>query len=206
VKNRVEIFDLEKTVECLEKAKEFVKQTAINKGQILFIGGKSEAKKVIMESALKLHLPYVAGRWLGGTLTNFSEIRKRIEKMESLISQREKGELVKYTKKERLILNKEIEKLSEMFSGLVEMKELPKALFVIDSRHERNAIEEAKKKNIPVVALTGSDCDLAEIDFPIPANDASLSSIRFFVEKISESYREGRKSENLQETKETNQN
>ncbi len=194
VKNRVEIFDLERTKESLEKAKEFVKQTAAQRGQILFVGGKSEAKKAIMEAASELGLPYVAGRWIGGTLTNFPEIRKRVEKMEDLINQREKGDLAKYTKKERILIDKEIDKLNDMFFGLVKMKELPKALFVVDSRHEENAVLEARGRHIPIVALTGSDCNLAAVDFPISANDASLSSIRFFVGEIVKSFREGQKS------------
>lgn len=191
VKNRVEIFDLEKTGVLLEKASDFVKKMGIEGRQILFVGGKSEARDAIKTAALSLDMPYVAGRWIGGALSNFKEIRSRVDKFLDLTAKREKGELVKYTKKERLLIDREIEKLDRLFSGLIPMKELPKALFVIDSKHESIAVTEARKAGIPVVALMGSDCDLKDVDYPIPGNDASMASIAFFVNKIVWAYKEG---------------
>jgi small subunit ribosomal protein S2 len=124
-------------------------------------------------------------------LTNFPEIRKRVEKLESLVSQKEKGELVKYTKKERLLIDREINRLREFFFGLSVMKNLPAALFVVDSKKESIAVKEAKMMGIPVISLSGTDNNLNEVDFPIPGNDASRTSIEFFLHKIAEGYKAG---------------
>lgn len=192
VKNRVEIFDLEKTSSLLEKAQNFVRTLASEGKQILFVGGKNEARDAIKKAALSLDMPHVSGRWIGGTLSNFKEIRSRVEKLLDLTAKREKGELAKYTKKERLLIDRDIEKLDRFFSGLIPMKELPKALFVIDSKHEKIAVTEARKMGIPVIALLGSDCDLRAVNHGIPGNDASTASIAFFVDKIAWAYKEGR--------------
>ncbi len=192
-KNNIEIFDLEKTLPLLESAKGFVKNIVANGGQILFVGAKSEAKNAIKTGADLAEMPYVTNRWIGGTITNFPEIKKRVDRLQDLLGQREKGELSKYTKKERLLLDREIETLDKMFSGLVSMKKLPAAIFVIDPRREKTAVAEAKRKKIPVVALAGSDCDLKQVEFSIPANDASMASIKYFVEQIVEAIKIGRK-------------
>ncbi len=191
-KNKVEIIDLEKTNEQLEKALEFVKSLAKAGKQILFVGGKNEARNAIKIGAMSVDMPYVDGRWIGGAITNFPEIKKRIAKFEDLQKQKEKGELSKYTKKERLLIDREIENLDIMFSGIVSMKEAPKALFVIDPKKEFIAVAEAKKAGIPVVALANTDCNIKEIDFPIVANDASVSSISFFVSEIVKAYKAGK--------------
>ena len=192
VKNRVEIFDLEKTNACLDKALEFVKTMGREGKQILFVGGKSEARDAIKNGAISIDMPYVAGRWIGGSLSNFKEIRSRVDKFLDLTAKREKGELAKYTKKERLLIDREIDKLDRFFSGLIVMKEKPGALFVIDSKHENIAVAEAKKVGVPVVALLGSDCDVSGVAYPIPGNDASIASISYFVDKIVWAYKEGR--------------
>ena len=192
IKNKVEIIDLEKTLEQLEKAKTFVTDLAKTGKQILFVGGKSEAKGSIKIGAMSIDMPYVDGRWIGGAITNFTEIKKRIAKFEDLQKQREKGELSKYTKKERLLIDREIDNLDSMFSGIVSMKDAPKALFVIDPKKEFIAVAEAKKAGIPVIALANTDCNIKLIDFPIVANDASVSSIAFFVSEIVKSYKAGR--------------
>lgn len=187
-KNKVDIFDLEKTSEMLDKASEFVAKLAESKAALLFVGGKNEAQEIVKDEAEKIGAPYVASRWIGGTLTNFSEIRKRIGIMTDLLSQKEKGELGKYTKKERILIDRKIEKLQKMFWGIKDMIALPKALFIVDPRFEETALREAKSLNIPVIALCGSDNDFAGVDYPIPANDSNISSIRFFVNKIAEMY------------------
>jgi small subunit ribosomal protein S2 len=192
-KNRVDIFDLEKTQEGLQKACDFISALAANKSVILFVGGKNEAQEIIREEAEKTGMPYLAGRWIGGTLTNFPEIRKRIDMMLDLLSQKEKGELTKYTKKERLLIDRKIEKLQKMFGGIKEMTALPKALFIIDPRYEETALREAQNLKIPVIALCGSDNNVDGIDYPIMANDSNMASIKFFVEKIGESYNKGKK-------------
>jgi small subunit ribosomal protein S2 len=190
-KNKVEIFDLEKTEVALDKALEFVKELGKRKASMLFVGGKSEAKTAIEKGASLINQPYVSGRWIGGSLTNFGEIKKRVAKMEDLASQKEKGELAKYTKKERLLIDRDIEKMNKMFSGLVLMKDMPKALFIVDTRQESTAVAEAKALNIPVISLSGSDCNLADSDYAIPGNDSAKASIEFFVNKVVEAYKAG---------------
>lgn len=191
VKNKIEIFDLEKTNESLEKALAFVEELASKNAKILFISGKNEAKQAITTVAESINMPYVAGRFIGGTLTNFPEIKKRVDKLESWVSQKEKGELVKYTKKERLLIDREIDKLREFFFGLSVMKSLPQAIFVVDAKREMIAVKEAQKMGIPVIALCGTDNNLNEVEFPIPGNDASKTSIEFFLSKIAGAYKAG---------------
>ena len=184
VKNKIEIFDLEKTQEYLEKAKGFISDIVAQGGMVLFVGGKNEARTSVATGAQKAQMPYVAGRWLGGTLTNFPEIKKRIAKLEDLTLQKEKGELGKYTKKERLLIDREIERLQKSFSGLIPMRMTPKVLFVIDPKREHIAVAEARRLHIPVVALASSDCNIRDIEYAIPGNDASTQSINYFVEQI----------------------
>lgn len=191
-KNRIDIFDLEKTLDSFSRAIEFVSSLAATGATILFVGSKSEAQGITKEAAEKLGTPYVASRWIGGTLTNFSEVRKRVDTMLSLLFQKEKGELVKYTKKERGLIDKKIEKLQKMFGGIEGMAAIPKALFIIDPRYEETALREARALGIPVVALCGSDNNIAGIDYPIVANDSNIASIRFFVSKIAEAYNKGK--------------
>jgi len=188
-KNKTDIFDLEKTQESLEKACAFVSELAANKAVILFVGGKNEAQEIVKAEAEKIGAPYCASRWIGGTLTNFPQIRKRIERMLDLMSQKEKGELTKYTKKERVLIDRDIEKLQKMFWGIKDMVALPKALFIVDPRFEETALNEALSLKIPVVALCGSDNNIEDIKFPIPANDSNMASIRYFVSKIAEAYK-----------------
>ena len=189
VKNKVEIFDLEKTSILLAKAKVFVETLAKEGKVILFVGGKSEARNTIKACALSINMPYVDGRWIGGTLTNFSQIRKRVEKLEKLTSEKEKGELTKYTKKERLLIDREIANLERFFSGIMSMKNLPSAIFIVDPKKENTAVKEAQDIGIPVIALAGSDCNVADIDYPIIGNDSSQTSIQFFVQEIVKSYK-----------------
>lgn len=192
-KNNVEIFDLEKVSDKLAAAKEFVAGVAKNKKQILFIGGKREAQNIIREAADKIDMPYVDGRWIGGTLTNFSEIRKRVEHYLKLVAEKEKGELVKYKKRERLMIEKEIVKLEERFGGIANMAQKPAAVFIIDADREEIARDEALQNNIPVVSLSSSDCNFGKIDYVIPGNDSSVDSIKYFTQEIVDAYTEGLK-------------
>ncbi|PIY58719.1 MAG: 30S ribosomal protein S2 [Candidatus Yonathbacteria bacterium CG_4_10_14_0_8_um_filter_43_17] len=191
-KNGIEIMDLEKTSVELEKAKAFVNTLAKGGKQILFVGTKSESKKVVEDGASSIDMPFVADRWVGGVLTNFPEIKKRVALLEDLRSKKEKGELAIYTKKERSLIDKDIERLERNFAGIVSMKETPAAMFVVDPRKESIAIKEAQHLGIPVVALASSDCNIKEIDFPIPGNDSSVSSVSFFVSQIVAAFKEGR--------------
>ena len=190
-KNNVEIFDLEKTADALEEAKAFVKKLGSERKTVLFVAGKYEAQKIVRETADNIDQPWVIGRWIGGTLTNFGIIRKRVEKLMRLVEDREKGDLERYTKKERVLIDRDIERMEENFGGLRDMKKLPGALFVIDSKQEAGAVKEAQDLGIPVVALASSDCDLRGVEYAIPANDANIKSIKYFVEQIAESYKEG---------------
>lgn len=191
VKNNIEIFDLEKTKDLLNEALQFVSDLGSRNASILFVSGKSEAKLAIQSVAESINMPYVAGRFIGGTLSNFPEIKKRVEKLESWISQKEKGELAKYTKKERLLIDREIERLRFFFSGLSSMKKLPDAIFVVDAKKESIAVKEAKSMRIPIIAVCGTDNNLNDVDFPIPGNDSSKTSIEFFLNNVKESYKEG---------------
>lgn len=190
-KNNLEIFDLEKTHLELEKALAFITEKGKEAATILFVGGKSEAREAVRRAGTHLNMPFVSGRWIGGTLTNFSEIKKRIAKLEELTTQKEKGELAKYTKKERLLIDREIAKLNLYFSGLSTMKALPKVLVVVDPKKESIAVAEARQMKIPLVALAGSDTNLREVDYAIPANDSSLKSIALILTKITEAYSAG---------------
>ncbi len=189
-KGGTELFDLEKTSVCFEKALAFVASLAAERKVVLFVGGKAEARGPLKRAAERLNQPYSAGRWIGGSLTNFSEIKRRLNRLSELTSMREKGELAKFTKLERLMIDREITDLENMFGGLKGMTKTPDALVVVDARHEAIAVAEAQKLGIPVVALLNSDCDARGIEYPIPANDASLPSITYVVDEIARAYAE----------------
>ena len=201
IKNKIEIFDLEKTKEALHNALEFVETLGSRNATILFVSGKNEAKASVTSVAESINMPYVAGRFIGGTLTNFPQIRKRVEKLETLVSQKDKGELSKYTKKERLLIDREIDRLREFFFGLGVMKKLPDAVFVVDSKKESIVVKEAKKVGIPVISLSGTDNDLNEVEYPIPANDSSKASIEFFLQKVAEAYKAGQMKKPIEDGK-----
>ena len=192
-KDRADIFDLEETVRRLETARTFLSGLSGEGKQILLVGGKNEVLSMVKEIAEKIGMPYVAGRWIGGTLTNFKNIRKRIDRLEKLIQERASGELEKYTKKERLLTDREIDELLARFGGLVKMLDLPAAMVVVDTRHEETAVREANQLNIPVVGIANSDCDFSLIQYPIPANDGVVKSVRFFLEALASSYEGGKR-------------
>jgi len=191
-KNKNDIVDLEKTEALLEKAKAYVKELAASGKQLLFVGVKPEAKKAVYDGALATEMPYVTERWVGGAITNFPEIKKRIAKLEDLREKKEKGGLEMYTKKERLLIDEDIARMTKNFSGLVSLKKIPDALFVIDPKREHIAVAEAHHAGIPVVALMNTDCNVKEVDYPIIANDASISSITYFVNEIAKAHKEGK--------------
>lgn len=193
-KNRSVVIDLEKTAEALEKAKAFVAGLGSEGKTILFIGNKNEARSPIQKGAEKIGMPFVAERWIGGTFTNFKQIRGRIERMVDLKGQRDRGELLaKYNKKERGRIDKEIEDLERYFLSLEKMDKLPAAIFVVDAKDESSAVAEARQLNIPVIALCNSDVDIRLINYPIVANDSSMSSVSFFVSQIVGAYEDGKK-------------
>ncbi|OHB24530.1 MAG: 30S ribosomal protein S2, partial [Parcubacteria group bacterium RIFOXYD2_FULL_52_8] len=179
VKNRVEIIDLEKSADALARACEFVTNVAKKREKMLFVANKLEAKALVREAAERLQLPYVKERWLGGTMTNWTEMKKRIARLEDMSTKRENNELGMYTKKERLLIDREIAHLERFFGGLVSMGQLPSALFVVDPREEKTAMHEARALHIPVVALAGTDCDISQVAYPIVVNDSSRTSIAY---------------------------
>lgn len=187
-KGGTELFDLEKTAEAFEQTLAFVKTLAQGRKTVLFVGGKAEAKEAIKRAAERLGQPYVASRWIGGTLTNFSEIRKRLNRLADLTSMRDKGEWLKFTKRERLLIDREITLLEEVFGGIKSMQKTPDALVVVDPKKEAGAVAEARQLNVPVIALFNSDCNRAEITHPIPGNDASVETIQFVLDEVSKTY------------------
>lgn len=191
-KDRTDIFDLEETAKRLQSAVEFVKNLIRSGKTLVFVGGKTEVISIVKDAAIRVGAPYVAGRWIGGTLTNFKNIRKRIDRLEKLMDEREKGELEKYTKKERLLIDREIDELLSRFGGIVTLRDLPGALFIVDARHEYTAVREANQLGIPVVALASSDCDFSVVQYPIPANDTSVKSVRHVTDRIAEACAEGK--------------
>ncbi len=202
VKNNIEIFDLEKTSKELERALSFLEEKGKEKVLGLWVGGKSEAREAVTRAGRELEMPFVAGRWIGGTISNFNEIKKRIARLEELTTQRERGELGKYTKKERLLFDREIEKLTVYFGGLSALKTLPKFLVVADPKKEYIAVAEARKMGIPVVALASSDSNLHQVDYAIPGNDASRQTISFVLGELVLAYKRGREiAKNEKETK-----
>jgi len=192
-KNRNDIFDLELTAEKLAAAEDFATEIAAKGKRILFVSGKNEARIIMRRAAEKADEPFVCSRWIGGTLTNFKEIGKRVRRLETLRDDKEKGNLEKYTKKERLLIDREIDDLEATFGGIVPMKELPAAMFVVDPRFDEIAVNEAHITGVPIIAVANSDCDLSKIAHPIPANDATTKSITFFVDKIVAAIAEGKK-------------
>jgi len=172
-KNRNDIFDLEMTAEKLEAAEKFATEVASKGKKILFVAGKNEAHIIMRRAAEKADEPFVCSRWIGGTLTNFDEVKKRTARLNDLQTGREKGAHEKYTKHERLLIDREIRELTDRFGGIASMEKVPAALIVIDPRQESIAVAEAQVLGIPIVALASSDCNLTEINYPIPANDAN---------------------------------
>lgn len=187
-KGGTELFDLEKTDALLESALGFIKSLAADRKVVLFVGGKAEARGPLKRAAERINQPYSAGRWIGGSLTNFSEIKRRLARLAELTTMREKGEWLKFTKRERLLIEREIVDLETMFGGLKGMTKAPDALVVIDPKHESVAVAEANKMNIPVVALLNSDCDSRTITYPIPGNDASGESVTYVLDEIARIY------------------
>ena len=188
-----DIINLEKTAELVEKAEEFIKTLAENNKTLLFVGTKPEARETIKRIAESLEMPFVIERWIGGTISNFSEIKKRITELENYRKDIELGSLDKYTKKERVVMAKKMERLSRYYSGLVGMTKIPDALFIIDSKKEKIALAEAKMSDIPVVALVNSDTDIKNVTYPIVANDATIPSIKFFASIVGDAYKKNKK-------------
>lgn len=191
-RNGIYIIDLQKTVKGLEDAYEFIKNVAMTGAPILFVGTKKQSQDAIQEEAQRAGAFYVNQRWLGGMLTNFSTIRKSIEKLKKIEQMKEDGTLDKLTKKEAASIEKEREKLERYLSGIKEMPTLPGAIFIVDPKKERIAVAEARKLSIPIVAIVDTNCDPDEVDYVIPGNDDAIRSIKLITSKIADAIIEGR--------------
>jgi small subunit ribosomal protein S2 len=193
-KEGTDIFDLEQTAALIENAQATLKEAGEQGKTVLFVGTKDEVSRLVTEYAKKAEMPFVVNRWIGGVLTNFSEIRKRIERFKSLVAERESGELErKYVKKERVIIGREIDKLEFNFGGIEKMDRLPHLMVVVDPRHDFIAINEANDLKIPVIAIMSSDCDISKVQKPVVLNDALGSSVELALSLLTEAYLEGRK-------------
>ncbi len=184
-KDSKEIFDLEKTLEKMDEAKKLIKETLEAKKDVLFVGTKNEAKAAVKKVAESLSMPYVNIRFVGGTITNFPEIKKRLSRLLDLEAKFAAGNLEGYTKKEKLQLERELNKLNEKFGGIKKMSSLPALLVVVDPKHEEIAVKEAKDKGIKVVAIANNDCNYDELDLAIPANDSSKDAIEYILDYIT---------------------
>ncbi|MGY3713893.1 30S ribosomal protein S2 [Sutcliffiella cohnii] len=194
-RNGIYIIDLQKTVKKVEEAYNFVKELAGNGGTILFVGTKKQAQDSVKEEAERSGMYFVNQRWLGGTLTNFETIQKRISRLKQIEKMREDGTFDVLPKKEVVMLNKELERLEKFLGGIKDMKELPDALFIIDPRKERIAVAEAKKLNIPIVGIVDTNCDPDEIDVVIPANDDAIRAVKLLTGKMADAILEAKQGE-----------
>jgi small subunit ribosomal protein S2 len=191
-RNGIHIIDLQQTVKSLSSAYNMVRDTVANGGYVLFVGTKRQAQDTIREEATRCGMPYVTERWLGGTLTNWVTIYQRIQELERLEHLRDSGEINRLTKKEGLLIEREIGRLETRLSGLRKMKRLPEMLFVVDVTREETAVHEANLKEIPVIALVDTNCDPRGIDYVIPSNDDAIRAIKLLVGKIADAVLEGR--------------
>jgi small subunit ribosomal protein S2 len=191
-RNGIHIIDLQQTMGRLEEAYNFVRDSVAEGGTIHFVGTKRQAQETVVAEAQRANMPYVNVRWLGGTLTNFRTIRSRIDYLVKLEERQASGELDKLPKKEALMLSRELAKLQVRLGGLKEMRRLPKALFIVDTRHEENAIAEATTLGIPVVAMCDTNSNPDPIAYPIPSNDDAIRAIKLLCGKIADAAIEGK--------------
>lgn len=193
VRNGIHIIDLERTISGLNSALAFVNKIASSGGVMAFIGTKKQVRGLIKESAVKIGMPYVAERWIGGLFTNFEVISRQIKLLDQLEKDRDTGKFDKYTKKEQLNLIRKIKKLIQKFGGIRTLKKAPEAIFVADINVDRIAVDEARKKNVPIIAIVDTDADPSLVNYPIPANDDAISSVKLIVEKIANEFIKNKK-------------
>ena len=194
-RNGIYIIDLQKTVKKVDEAYDFLRSVAEEGKSILFVGTKKQAQEAVKEEALKSGMFYVNERWLGGMMTNFATIRKSINRLKELEAMEEDGTFEVLSKKVVLALKREQEKLEKSLGGIKDMEELPGALFIVDPRKERIAVAEAKKLNIPIVAIVDTNCDPDEIDYVIPGNDDAIRAVKLLTSRMADAVIEGRQGE-----------
>jgi small subunit ribosomal protein S2 len=190
-RNGVHIIDLQQTVKALDQAYALVRDTVAKGEQVLFVGTKRQAQESIPQEAERCRMPYVSHRWLGGTLTNWRTIKLRIDHLKALENRRDAGEFDPLTKKEALMLNREIDKLNARLGGLRDMERLPGVVFVIDVKNEQTAVKEADRIGIPIVAVVDTNCDPDLVDHVIPGNDDAIRAIRLMASKMADAALEG---------------
>ena len=201
-RNGIHIIDLQKTSKKLDEAYEFIKSQAEEGKTVLFVGTKKQAQECIKEAAEKSGMYYVDQRWLGGMLTNFGTIKKRVQRLKDLERMQEDGTFDVLPKKEVILLKKEMEKLEKNLGGIKEMNELPGVIFLVDPKKERIAILEAKKLGIPVVGLVDTNCNPEELDYPIPGNDDAIRAVKLIADVMANAVIEGRQGESFEEVSE----
>jgi small subunit ribosomal protein S2 len=192
-RNGIHIIDLQQTVTRLNEAYKFIEQLTADGGTLLFVGTKKQAQEAVSEEAKRCGMYYVNHRWLGGMLTNFKTIQSRITYLKELEARRDRGEFERLPKKEAQRLLDDIARLERILGGIKDMRRLPNAIFVIDTRKERTAVMEARRLEIPIIALADTNCDPDEMDFPIPANDDAIRAVRLLCAKIADAAVEGRR-------------
>ena len=198
-RNGIYIIDLQKTVKKIEEAYDFVRDLSANGGTVLFVGTKKQAQDSIKEEAERVGMYYVNARWLGGMITNFTTIRRRVDRLSNLRKMQEDGTFDLLPKKEVIKLNLEIEKLEKFLGGIKDMKKLPSALFIVDPRKEHIALAEAKKLGIPVIAIVDTNCDPDVVDYVIPGNDDAIRAVKLISEIIGNAILEGRQGTSMAE-------
>lgn len=192
-KQGTDIFDLEKSAEYLENAKAALKKMGADGKKVLFVGTKEEVKVLVKAAAEDAETPFVVNRWVGGMLTNFSEIKKRLNRLSSLTSEGESGELErKYTKKERVVIGRETEKLVFNYGGIRNLEKTPDAIMVVDPRHDAIAVNEARDLGLPIVGIMSSDNDASLLTYPVVVNDALQSSVKLVLDELTAVYKEGK--------------
>ncbi|MFA8437477.1 30S ribosomal protein S2 [Pueribacillus sp. YX66] len=201
-RNGIYIIDLQKTVKKVEEAYQFIREVAANGGNILFVGTKKQAQESVKDEAERSGQFYINQRWLGGTLTNFQTIQKRIARLKDLERMEEDGTFNVLPKKEVILLKKEMDRLEKFLGGIKEMKNLPDAIFIIDPRKERIAIAEARKLGIPIVAIVDTNCDPDEVDYVIPGNDDAIRAVKLLTGKMADAILEAKQGEEMAQTEE----
>ena len=201
-RNGIHIIDLQKTSKKIDEAYAFMKEVAEEGKDILFVGTKKQAQECVKDAALKSNMFYVDQRWLGGMLTNFKTIRKRIERLNKLEEMEQDGTFDVLPKKEVAALRNEMEKLEKNLGGIKEMTRMPGAMFVVDPKNERIAVLEAKKLNIPIIGLVDTNCNPEDVDYPIPGNDDAIRAVKLITDVMANAIIEGRQGEALEEMQE----
>jgi small subunit ribosomal protein S2 len=198
-RNGIYVLDLQQTIKLLEVAFNFVRDLAADGGTMIFVGTKKQAQEAIEEEAARCEMPYVNHRWLGGTLTNFKTIQKRIKYRNEVARKIEEGQMEGYTKKEAQKLKTELDRLNRLFYGIRNLEEIPDVLFIVDLKKERNAVLEARKMGVTVVGVLDTNCDPDDVDYPIPGNDDAIRAIKLLSKTMADAIIAGRQGFTVEE-------